>query len=209
MEEIKRLGIIVPFRKREHHLIQFIPHMKARLPYARIYIIEQFDDKPFNRAALLNIGFYMFHKEFDYFAAHDIDMLPIQANYAYPLKPTHLASKAEQFGYKMPYSEYFGGVTLFNNEDFTTVNGYSNFFWGWGGEDDEMYKRCVETVGVDRRECTFKSLPHARKIDHSLHQKNIDRVSQTRSANDGLPFLDFEFKDSSVLNGYTHIKVTL
>lgn len=205
----KKLGIIVPFRKREHHLIQFVPHMKARLPQSRIYIIEQFDDKPFNRALLLNIGFQMFHDEFDYFAAHDIDMLPVKANYAYPLKPTHLASQAEQFGYKMPYAEYFGGVTLFNNTDFITLNGYSNFFWGWGGEDDEMYKRCVELTGYDRRECSFRSLPHARKIDHNLHHRNIERVTQPRHENDGLAFLDYELKDSNVLKGYHHIKVAL
>jgi hypothetical protein len=209
LEENKRLGIIVPFRKRENHLIQFVPHMKARMPQTRIYIIEQFDNKPFNRAKLLNIGFQMFHSEFDYFAAHDIDLLPVKANYAYPLKPTHLATKAEQFGYKMPYAEYFGGVTLFNNGDFVTVNGYSNFFWGWGGEDDEMYKRCMETVGVDSRECTFKSLPHARKIDPNLHKVNVEKINKQRGANDGLTFLDYELKGSNVLGGYHHIKVEL
>lgn len=205
----KRLGIIVPFRKREHHLVQFIPHMKARLPHARIYIIEQFDDKPFNRGLLINIGFHMFFRDFDYFAAHDIDMLPIQANYAYPLKPTHLASKAQQFGYKMPYVEYFGGVTLFNNEDFVSINGFPNYFWGYGGEDDIVYKWCIEKTGIDRRVCTFQSLPHSRKIDPNLHAKNIQYLQEPRPTNDGLTFLDFEFKDSSVLNGYTHIKVTL
>lgn len=205
MEE--KLGIIVPFRNREHHLIQFVPHMKARLPQTRIYIIEQFDSKPFNRALLLNIGFQMFHSEFDYFAAHDVDMLPVKANYSYPVKPTHLASKVEQFGYKMPYVEYFGGVTLFNNQDFISLDGYSNFFWGWGGEDDEMYKRC--NGNYDRRDCTFRSLPHARKIDPNLHKANIGRVNKDRPDNDGLGFLDYELKDANVLSGYHHIKVSL
>lgn len=205
----KRLGIIVPFRKREHHLIQFVPHIKARLPLSNIYIVEQFDDKPFNRAALLNIGFQMFHKEFDYFAAHDVDMLPIQADYSYPVKPTHLASKAEQFGYKMPYAEYFGGVTIFTNEDFITVNGYSNHFWGWGGEDDRMYQDCLSKTGIDRRQCTFKSLPHARKIDQNLHRINIERLKTPRPTNDGLTFLDYEHISTVNLNQYTHTKVKL
>lgn len=207
MEEIKRIGIIVPFRNREGHLLQFAPHIKARLPHAVIYIIEQGDLQPFNRGKLLNIGFQLFQKEFDYFAAHDVDMLPIQADYSYPLKPTHLASKAEQFGYKMPYAEYFGGVTLFNNNDFINVNGYSNFFWGWGAEDDELFKRCGNNY--DRRECTFKSLPHARKIDQHLHKANMDKLSKGRGDNDGLTFLDYELLSMTDLAQYTHVKVKL
>jgi hypothetical protein len=27
-------------------------------------------------------------------------------------------------------------------ETFQRLNGFSNMFWGWGGEDDEMYRRC-------------------------------------------------------------------
>lgn len=39
---------------------------------------------------------------------------------------------------------YFGGVVAFNRADFETINGFPNTFWGWGGEDDEMYSRIVE-----------------------------------------------------------------
>lgn len=35
------------------------------------------------------------------------------------------------------------------------INGYPNNFWGWGGEDDEMNKRCETTkikwVGVEEK----------------------------------------------------------
>ena len=29
------------------------------------------------------------------------------------------------------------------------MNGYPNNFWGWGGEDDEMFKRLTE-VGINK-----------------------------------------------------------
>lgn len=31
-----------------------------------------------------------------------------------------------------------GGAIAINVEDYIKVNGYSNKYWGWGGEDDDM-----------------------------------------------------------------------
>ena len=42
---------------------------------------------------------------------------------------------------RVPYSDLFGGATAFTEEQFSRVNGYSNEFYGWGGEDDDMYRR--------------------------------------------------------------------
>ena len=35
----------------------------------------------------------------------------------------------------------FGGATSMTPFQFEQVNGYSNQFWGWGGEDDDMGHR--------------------------------------------------------------------
>jgi len=69
----KKLSIIVPYRNREEHLKRFVPHMeeylkKDGIPF-HIYIIHQADEKPFNRAKLLNVGFKE-SEEFDYFIFH-------------------------------------------------------------------------------------------------------------------------------------------
>lgn len=37
----------------------------------------------------------------------------------------------------------FGGVTMFTAEQFIAVNGFSNLYWGWGAEDDDLYLRTV------------------------------------------------------------------
>lgn len=43
--------------------------------------------------------------------------------------------------HRIPYPTYFGGVTAFTVEQFKKINGHSNLFWGWGGEDDDAYNR--------------------------------------------------------------------
>jgi predicted glycosyltransferase involved in capsule biosynthesis len=43
--------------------------------------------------------------------------------------------------YTLLYNTLFGGVTSMSRKHFESVNGYSNQFWGWGGEDDDMWNR--------------------------------------------------------------------
>lgn len=40
--------------------------------------------------------------------------------------------------FRLWYKEIVGGVLAMTMNDFRTVNGYSNMYWSWGGEDDDM-----------------------------------------------------------------------
>lgn len=42
---------------------------------------------------------------------------------------------------RLPYADLFGGVSAMSRGQFRLVNGFSNMFWGWGGEDDDMANR--------------------------------------------------------------------
>ena len=42
---------------------------------------------------------------------------------------------------RLLYGTLVGGVLGMRRRHFQKVNGYSNMYWGWGGEDDDMYKR--------------------------------------------------------------------
>ena len=53
----------------------------------QIFIIEQSDDKPFNRGKLLNVGYNWYDNGCDYFVFHDVDMLPEDVDYSYSDKP--------------------------------------------------------------------------------------------------------------------------
>jgi predicted glycosyltransferase involved in capsule biosynthesis len=45
--------------------------------------------------------------------------------------------------YRLAYQELVGGVLNMRTEHFQKVNGYSNLYWGWGAEDDDMAYRYV------------------------------------------------------------------
>jgi predicted glycosyltransferase involved in capsule biosynthesis len=187
--EQHKLGIIVPYRNREQHLAVFLPYINSYLKHMnidyKIYIIEQYELKPFNRAKLLNIGFLESDQTIDYFIFHDVDMLPEDVDYSYENTPTHLACSASQFNYSLPYEGYFGGVTLFPRKIFQEINGFSNEYWGWGAEDDDILHRCKLSEIVPNRKCTGKihSLNHDRIIGNNEYIKNVDRIRQMWTGN--------------------------
>jgi len=143
-----KLGIIVPYRDREQQLKRFLSHMKDYIKDIdyEIFIIEQADDNPFNRGKLLNAGYkYALDKGCDYFVFHDVDMLPEDVDYSYSDKPLHLATHLQEHDYETTFFDYFGGVIMCTKEDFKTINGFSNEYWGWGFEDDDLLIRCLDS----------------------------------------------------------------
>ena len=141
-----KLGVCVPYRDRELHLHEFIPKVKKHLTEKGIdfemYFGHQVDDKLFNRGAMKNIAAeHAFKDGCDYIVWHDIDMIPeSNVNYAFPDKnPIHLATNISQMGWGLKYHEYFGGAVLFSKEQAERTNGYSNNYWDWGMEDDDLF----------------------------------------------------------------------
>lgn len=141
---MKKLGIIVPYRNRYEHLQEFKKSIVDYLDLNSyenyvIIIVEQDDAKLFNRGMLCNIGFLEAQKQnCDYIVIHDVDMIPIEVDYSFSEVPVHLATD------NIPFDSYFGGITLFPSNLFSKINGFSNLYWGWGFEDDDLRYRCVK-----------------------------------------------------------------
>jgi hypothetical protein len=157
----KKLGIIVPYRDRYNHLISFkssiSSYLKSKNIDFELIIVEQDDAKLFNRGKLLNIGFKQAIKlKCDYVAFHDVDMLPIEVDYSYSDTPLLLATQRSSF------DEFFSSVILFPIEYFEKINGYSNEYWGWGFEDDDLLFRCkVNNIPLDKKEIKVVSSHNA------------------------------------------------
>ena len=144
-----KLGICIPYRNRKEHLDRLVPHLTKHLTERGIehsfYVGHQVDDKLFNRGAMKNVAAQIaFEDGCDYIAWHDVDMLPHEeADYSYPEEtPIHIATKLSKYGYNLGYDQYFGGVILFTKEQVEKTNGYSNDYWDWGQEDDDLFWRC-------------------------------------------------------------------
>jgi len=162
-----KLGVCVPYRNREEHLKEFVPAIAKYLDEQGIdyqmYFAHQVDDKLFNRGAMKNIAAeWAFKEGCDYVVWHDIDMIPEKGcDYSFPDKyPIHIATNISQMEYKLKYQEYFGGAVLFSKEQVEKTNGYSNDYWDWGMEDDDLFWRCYLEGYVDNSYMDFTEEPH-------------------------------------------------
>ena len=164
---MKQLAIIVPYRNRPQHLSRFIGHIEAYFTRDKLdktikytlHIVEQYDDKRFNRGKLKNIGFDLAKSISDYTIFHDIDYLPIWTDYSYNYNPTRLIWYGLE--YKEDYETFFGGVVLLPNTSFQTVNGYSNHYESWGFEDADLRNRILsKSLTIDYRDGTYEPLSH-------------------------------------------------
>lgn len=136
-----RVAIVVPYRDRKQHLPILLKNlhpflMKQQIDYG-IFLVEQSPDGSFNRAKLMNIGFVEALKIYDWdcFIFHDVDLLPMDDRNLYncPTQPRHMSVAIDTFKWQLPYSSIFGGVSSMTTSQFKAVNGFSNSYFGWGG----------------------------------------------------------------------------
>ena len=211
--------VIIPYRDREEHLKSFVPAFREAAGDMPIFVIEQANDKSFNRAKLLNIGAKIaFEDGATHIITHDVDMLPVVGETVYYLgDAVHLAVNCTQFGGKLPYERYFGGVTVFSKQLFYAVNGYSNEYWGWGGEDDDMLLR-VEKIGLRLQrpdKSKFISLAHEHALNlpdaKKTHKNNCTYLNSAYDySKDGLNTLKYEeLSTEEIEKGVFKIKVDI
>ena len=174
-----RICIIVPHRNRLDHLKKLLDVFKSE-SNIDIYIIDQNNADKFNRGLLLNIGYLIAKKHYNYdrFIFHDVDSYPdydlLDFYNQYIDYNIHFACN----DYKYNFPTFLGGVIGFTKKDFEKINGFPNSFFGWGGEDDAMYNRCaINNIDIYRPEVgKYKLDEHEGPTNYQLNKikkKNI------------------------------------
>ncbi|KFO73302.1 Beta-1,4-galactosyltransferase 4, partial [Cuculus canorus] len=218
---LQRVAILIPHRYREKHLLYLLEHLhpflqRQQLDYG-IYVIHQAGNTKFNRAKLLNVGYLEALKEanWDCFIFHDVDLVPENDFNLYMCdrQPKHLVVGRNSTGYRLRYRGYFGGVTALTRDQFSKVNGFSNKYWGWGGEDDdlrirvEMQKMRVvrPSATVGRYTMIFHNRDHGNEENRG-RMKLLHEVSKTWKT-DGLN--SCSYKLLSVEHNPLYINITV
>ncbi|XP_076756019.1 beta-1,4-N-acetylgalactosaminyltransferase bre-4 [Xylocopa sonorina] len=215
-----RVAIVIPFRDRPQHLqaLLFNLHpmlLRQQIDY-QIFVVEQKGSEAFNRAMLMNVGYVEALKErpFDCFIFHDVDLLPEDDRnlYTCPEQPRHMSVAVDKFKYRLPYADLFGGVSAMSREHFRLVNGFSNVFWGWGGEDDDMANRIkAHGLHISRYPANvarYKMLTHKKEKANPKRYEYL-KTGKKRFATDGLSNLQYELVDKQKPKLYTWLLVKL
>ncbi|KAJ8315216.1 hypothetical protein KUTeg_007366 [Tegillarca granosa] len=178
-----RVAIIIPFRDRDMHLKLFLNNIH-----------------PFLQRQQLDYGIYVIDQLYDYqcFIFHDVDLIPeYDLNmYTCPENPRHMSVAIDKYKYRLPYAHIFGGVVAITREQFQVVNGFSNQFFGWGGEDDDMFNRIkLSNMSISRytsEVARYKSLSHAKEKPNPARFKLIRKGMKGSFKHEGLNTIKYK-----------------
>ncbi|XP_036372598.1 beta-1,4-galactosyltransferase 1-like [Megalops cyprinoides] len=218
---LQKVALIIPFRHRDEHLKYWLYYLhpilqRQQLDYG-VYVINQYGEETFNRAKLLNVGYVEALKEYDYdcFVFSDVDLIPMDDRNTYKCysQPRHLSVSMDKFGFNLPYLQYFGGVSSLSKEQYLKINGFPNNYWGWGGEDDDIYNRLsFKGMSISRPDGTIgkcRMIRHQRDKKNEPNPQRFDRIAHTRETmnRDGINSLEYKVVNVEKDQLYTKIIV--
>ncbi|XP_074603253.1 beta-1,4-N-acetylgalactosaminyltransferase bre-4-like [Brevipalpus obovatus] len=213
-----KVAIIVPYRDRRDHLHALLHHLhpilQRQLVSYRIYVVEQFGTDIFNKGVLMNAGAREASNESDFncFIFHDVDLIPEDDRnlYSCQFTPWHMSVAVDKFNYQLPYPGLVGGVFAISKAHFTLVNGYSNLYWGWGGEDDDMTSRLkfhnLKILRPSKSIARYTMIKHKHRAESPRNVRiALLRTARRRASRDG--FNSVRYKIISRVNEllYSHI----
>ncbi|OQV22685.1 Beta-1,4-galactosyltransferase 4 [Hypsibius exemplaris] len=215
-----RIAIIIPYRDREAHLKSLLHYLhpvlqRQQLEY-RVIVVEQLGEKTFNKARIMNSAFKeaLKHSHYDCFIFHDVDLIPENDRnfYGCPEQPRHMSVAVNELGYRLTYADLVGGVLAFRTEHFFKVNGYSNLYWGWGAEDDDMAYRIrhvgLKVIRPPPEIARYSMIKHVKRTPVEKRQKLL-YTALRRYKVDGLNSLEYKLSSFTEKPMYTHVIVDI
>ncbi|XP_037281124.2 uncharacterized protein LOC119174357 [Rhipicephalus microplus] len=217
-----RVALVVPYRDRRLHLLLLLRHLhpilRRQLLSYRIYVVEQYGNDTFNKGVLMNAGVREAFRDADYhcFVFHDVDLIPEDDRnmYSCPPSPRHMSVAIDKFNYTLPYQMLVGGVLAIKREHFLKVNGFSNLYWGWGGEDDDMAYRIkhknLKIIRPPASVARYTMIKHHQRPESPNNiRMALVRMAWYRMNKDGLSTAKYRLVSKQVLPLYTHLLVDI
>ncbi|OZC10046.1 hypothetical protein X798_02894 [Onchocerca flexuosa] len=214
-----KIAVIIPFRDRQTHLTRLIdflvPIFRRQQLDFRFIVTEQYGKDLFNKGRIMNAAFRLAESlNVSCVIFHDVDMFPQDDRnfYGCPPTPRHLGAFVSSLGYQLWYKEIVGGVLAISMDDYRAVNGYSNMYWGWGGEDDDMGKRIMaQNLTIERPDTVigrFTMLKHMKRerVAPKLVYKLLGEA-ETRYQTDGLNVTSWKILKLTLRSLYYHIYI--
>ncbi|XP_033986592.1 LOW QUALITY PROTEIN: beta-1,4-galactosyltransferase 1-like [Trematomus bernacchii] len=217
----QKVAIIIPFRNREEHLKFWLYYLhpilqRQQLDYG-VYVVNQDGEGTFNRAKLMNVGYAEALKDYDYdcFVFSDVDLIPMDDRNTYRCfsQPRHLSVSVDKFGFRLPYAQCFGGVSSMSKEQFLKINGFPNNYWGWGGEDDDIFRRfSYKGMSISRPSGEigkYRMIRHNRDKKNEPNPQRFGQIAHTLEtmSSDGISSLSYSLVKKEKLDLYTRIHV--
>ncbi|XP_063602949.1 beta-1,4-galactosyltransferase 4-like [Penaeus indicus] len=194
------MAVVVAFRNREAMLGPFLyrmhPFLQQQFLNYTIYLVEQTPEENFNQAKMYNVGFVRARAEgpWDCYVFHDVDCLPEndQNLYFCTDQPRHLGISRSKTGYRYN-TKYLGCANALTGWQVERVNGWSNRYFGWGGEDNDMLRRIkasgMNVVRMNENVATYTMLNHPRAKKNP--NRRMFRSAQRTYKQDGLNTLNY------------------
>ena len=232
-----RVLIIVPYRNRSEQLAIFVPELshflsEQELEY-KLVVVEHSGMAKFNKGSLINIGFLeaenIYHNKlpgqdtayFDCVVVHDIDLLPIVSANSYDCLQTPdigawmLSTAIEKYNWSLPGISAVGGVGVTTRTVFMKANGWSNRYFGWGGEDNDFFTRLHAVGSPMHKRSTelgrYRSLQdgHYRSPGRAENPYSLLRLVGVVLHREGLNSVQYRRLRRETKNGYDLVSVEL
>ncbi|ELU17412.1 hypothetical protein CAPTEDRAFT_178397 [Capitella teleta] len=219
-----RAIVVVPFRDRFVHLKAFLIHthpilQRQMLDY-RIVVVEQHLPPVFNKAAVMNAAFLEMKSRgwaADCVVFHDVDLLMEDDRHivCHGVNATrrtfhHYGAYLSKWNYTRCCGVTIGGGFAVHPSHFEEVNGFTNYIFGWGGEDDDFYYRVLrhhyKMIRPSRILAKYATIPH---VSDRRNPKMRASKSKNAPERDGVDSLQYTLSRYAETEYYTWLLIDL